>query len=65
MVVFFENKQRNIIALECQERLSQESIAKLVWLFGEAKQLLTPTIEGHFFGPRKEMITPWSTNGRS
>ena len=62
MVVFFENKQRNIIALECQERLNQESIAKLVWLFGEAKQLLTPTIEGHFFGPRKEMITPWSTN---
>ena len=62
MVVFFENKQRKIIALECQERLNQESIAKLVWLFGEAKQLLTPTIEGHFFGPRKEMITPWSTN---
>ena len=62
MVVFFENKQRNIIALECQERLNQESSAKLVWLFGEAKQLLTPTIEGHFFGPRKEMITPWSTN---
>ena len=62
MIVFFENKQRNIIALESQERLNQESIAKLVWLFGEAKQLLTPTIEGHFFGPRKEMITPWSTN---
>ena len=62
MVVFFENKQRNIIALECQERLNQESIAKLVWLFGEAKQLLTPTIEGYFFGPRKEMVTPWSTN---
>ena len=31
-------------------------------MFGEAKQLLTPTIEGYFFGPRKEMITPWSTN---
>ena len=62
MIVFFENKQRNIIALESQERLNQESIAKLVWLFGEAKQLLTPTIEGYFFGPRKEMVTPWSTN---
>ena len=62
MIVFFENKQRNIIALESQERLSQESIAKLVWLFGEAKQILTPAIEGYFFGPRKEMITPWSTN---
>ena len=62
MIVFFENKQRNILALESQERLNQESIAKLVWLFGEAKQILTPTIEGYFFGPRKEMITPWSTN---
>ena len=62
MVVFFENKQRNIIALETQERLNQETISKLVWLFGEAKQIFTPTIEGHFFGPRKEMITPWSTN---
>ena len=62
MIVFFENKQRNIIALESQERLNQESIAKLVWLFGEAKQILTPTIEGYFFGPRKEMVTPWSTN---
>ena len=62
MIVFFENKQRNIIALECQERLNPETISKLVWLFDEAKQILTPTIEGYFFGPRKEMITPWSTN---
>ena len=62
MIVFFENKQRNIIALECQERLNPETISKLIWLFDEAKQILTPTIEGYFFGPRKEMITPWSTN---
>lgn len=62
MIVFFENKQRNIIAAESQERLSPEVISKLTWLFGEAKQLLTPTIKGFFFGPRKEMITPWSTN---
>ena len=62
MIVFFENKQRNIIAAECQERLNPATISKLVWLFGEAKQLLTPTIKGYFFGPRKEMITPWSTN---
>ena len=62
MIVFFENKQRNIIALESNERLNPETISKLVWLFDEAKQILTPTIEGYFFGPRKEMITPWSTN---
>ena len=64
MIVFFENKQRNIIAIESQERLisNPEIIARLSWLFGESKQLLTPKVEGYFFGPRKEMITPWSTN---
>lgn len=64
MIVFFENKQRNIIAIESQERLisNPEIIARLSWLFGESKQLLTPTVKGYFFGPRKEMITPWSTN---
>ena len=62
MIVFFENKQRNIIALESNERLNPETVSKLVWLFDEAKQILSPTIKGYFFGPRKEMITPWSTN---
>ncbi len=64
MIVFFENKQRNIIAIESQERLisNPEIIARLSWLFGDSKQLLTPTVKGYFFGPRKEMITPWSTN---
>lgn len=62
MIVFFENKQGNIIAVESQERIQREAIKKLTWLFGEAKQVSTTEVNGYFFGPRKEMITPWSTN---
>lgn len=35
---------------------------KLVWLYGGAEFIDTPEITGKFIGPRKEMITPWSTN---
>src|SRR5690606_29664142 len=41
--------------------LSDQNIEKLNWLF--AGSLLDQLkIEGEFIGPRKEMITPWSTN---
>ena len=35
---------------------------KLCWLFGEATLEAAPTLEGCYVGPRREMITPWSTN---
>ncbi|HNZ85296.1 MAG TPA: phosphoribosylformylglycinamidine synthase, partial [Paludibacteraceae bacterium] len=35
---------------------------KLVWLFGNANILDNSSITGNFVGPRREMITPWSTN---
>ncbi len=41
---------------------SRDVIEKLQWLFGNAKIIETEKIEGRFIGPRKEMITPWSTN---
>ena len=31
MIVFFENKQGNIIAVESQERIQREAIKKLTW----------------------------------
>ncbi len=34
----------------------------LCWLFGKAEHLEDKEIQGLFLGPRKEMITPWSTN---
>lgn len=42
--------------------LQNSDIQKLTWLFSEAEPLFEKTIEGNFIGPRKEMITPWSTN---
>jgi len=40
----------------------QNDLEKLIWLFGGAKFINEKTIKGHFIGPRKEMVTPWSTN---
>ena len=39
-----------------------EDTQKLIWLFGGAKPLNENCLDGYFVGPRKEMITPWSTN---
>ena len=41
---------------------SSEDIQKLVWLFSEATPVESDTLEGWYIGPRREMITPWSTN---
>ncbi|HKI89914.1 MAG TPA: AIR synthase-related protein, partial [Draconibacterium sp.] len=35
---------------------------KLIWLFSKAEYLQQDVLEGWFVGPRKEMLTPWSTN---
>jgi phosphoribosylformylglycinamidine synthase len=62
MIFFFECISKNLIAVGTPEKLSETDIDKLKWLFGEAKLLTRDSIEGIFVGPRKEMITPWSTN---
>lgn len=62
MILFFESKTKNIIAAGTSEKLPEKDIEKLIWLFGEASLLDRDKIEGIYVGPRKEMITPWSTN---
>jgi len=62
MILFFECKSGNIIAVETSSELPKTDIEKLTWLFGEALFIQKIRIEGTFVGPRKEMITPWSTN---
>ncbi len=37
-------------------------VEKLSWLFGNALKLEETQLPGNFIGPRKEMVTPWSTN---
>ena len=61
MISFFKGTNQ-IFALATKEAISSENCEKLHWLFGNAAQLKKETIEGDFVGPRKEMISPWSTN---
>lgn len=62
MILFFESNIKNIIAAGTEERLSKKNTEKLIWLFGNARVIDKDKVEGVFIGPRKEMITPWSTN---
>ena len=62
MILFFHIPGGNYIAVSTKESLSETDINKLSWLFGEAKKLKHNIVEGWFVGPRKEMLTPWSTN---
>jgi phosphoribosylformylglycinamidine synthase len=62
MVLFFESKTKNLFAAGTSEKLSAKEIEKLVWLFEDALLIEKDKIEGTFVGPRKEMVTPWSTN---
>jgi phosphoribosylformylglycinamidine synthase len=62
MILFFKTPEDTLIALNSINTLTKEDIEKLIWLFGEAKQLDQAVLSGWFVGPRKEMLTPWSTN---
>ncbi|SNS67742.1 phosphoribosylformylglycinamidine synthase [Belliella buryatensis] len=62
MILFFQSPQAVIFAVQTQHPLTQQDLDKLTWLFGDAKQLQGAQVKGRFSGPRKEMITPWSTN---
>ena len=62
MVVFFKKGAAEITAVETDHKLTDDEKAKLTWLFGGAKPLASTSVKGRFIGPRKEMVTPWSTN---
>lgn len=61
MITFFKTPSQSVIAVQTNREFSQEEIQKLIWLFGEAEVLPTESIDQSFIGPRREMITPWST----
>ena len=61
MIIFF--KLSNIIFVsDINHSPNSNEIEKLSWLLGNAEFLNTDSVSGTFIGPRKEMITPWSTN---
>lgn len=62
MIIFFETSKKTVIAVESSVEQSESSVSKLSWLFGNAKKSVDDSISGVFVGPRREMVTPWSTN---
>ena len=62
MILFFRTPQNSVIATSCNTQIQVHDIEKLCWLYGEARLEDETNLNGCFVGPRREMITPWSTN---
>ncbi|MBQ7742671.1 MAG: phosphoribosylformylglycinamidine synthase [Bacteroidaceae bacterium] len=62
MIKFFRTSEASVIAVQMNKALSQQEIDALCWLFGGAEAVNSDSIDGCFVGPRREMVTPWSTN---
>ena len=62
MISFFRTQSQSVIAVECDHTPDRAENEKLCWLFGEATPEAENNLAGYFVGPRREMITPWSTN---
>ncbi len=61
MIYFFSSSEEHIIAVQSEKDFSTDVVNTLIWLFSGASLIKEKTIEGTFIGPRREMITPWST----
>ncbi len=62
MILFFKTPKENIIATEIDHQPSEQETQELCWLYGDATLVKAEKLDGFFVGPRREMITPWSTN---
>jgi phosphoribosylformylglycinamidine synthase len=62
MILFFRAPSGSVYAAGAGAALAEGEIPKLTWLFGGAQVLTENAVDGPFVGPRREMISPWSTN---
>ncbi len=62
MIRFFKTVRNTIVAVSFNTTPDSDTNAKFCWLLGEAEALQEPEVDGWFAGPRREMVTPWSTN---
>ena len=62
MILFFLTPAKSVIATEVNHALTPDEVNELQWLYGDATLMEGERVEGRFIGPRREMITPWSTN---
>ena len=57
---FFQNDSE-VIAVQSKIALNSADMSKLTWLL-KATPLTQELVAGTFIGPRKEVLSPWSTN---
>ncbi len=62
MIYFYSNDKVHYFLVDAPDSLALSDHQKLSWLFNDTKLCSNKEVEGYFVGPRKEMITPWSTN---
>lgn len=62
MILFFKTQSKSVIATEADHKLTDDEVSELCWLYGDATLLKDEKLDGYYVGPRREMITPWSTN---
>ena len=62
MILFFKTLQQSVIATQTDHQLDEQEVKELCWLYGEATLLDDTSLTGYYVGPRREMVTPWSTN---
>ncbi len=62
MTLFFKTQNEHVIATEINHQPNQQEIDELSWLYGDATLMAEQALQGFYVGPRREMITPWSTN---
>ena len=61
-MIYFFTQNQTVFAVSSPSEIDEQNIEKLKWLFGNAERIKEHSIIGHFIGPRKEMVSPWSTN---
>lgn len=62
MILFFKGNAHKFYTVATSKNIDLTTQEKLIWLFGNAQLLPQKELSGYFIGPRKEMVTPWSTN---
>ena len=62
MIFFFQQPSSTVFAVDVDHQLSADEIDRLCWLFSGATLINETALKGWYVGPRREMITPWSTN---
>jgi len=62
MVCYYKISDDVYYLVGIENELRQLDHMRLCWLFSGCELIPEDVIEGYFIGPRREMITPWSTN---